>query len=201
MKKPKNSKADSMAKITRRDFLKTAGTFIASTVMAPLVGTAYSAAPSSSGVPTRLLGKTGVKVPILGLGGDGLVSESTDKETVEEFLTDVLDSGVTFFDTAHVCGKEGLSEKNIGLVAGTARRKEIFLATKTGSRKYDGAMAQVEESLRRLRTDRLDLIQVHHICARDNVSELSQKDGALTALWKLQEQKVVHFHWLHWSSG
>lgn len=193
MKRPKNSKPDSMGKITRRDFLKTVGTFAACTVMAPLAETAHSATPSPSGVPARLLGKTGVKVPMLGFGGDGLVSDSTDRETVEKFLTDVLESGVTYFDTAHVYGKDGLCEKNIGLIAGTARRKEIFLATKTGSRTYDGAMAQVEESLRRLRTDRLDLIQVHHICARDNVSELGHKDGALTALWKLQEQKVVRF--------
>lgn len=193
MKKSQNLKPDSVGKSTRRDFLKTVGTVAACTVMAPLAGTVHGAAASSSGIPTRLLGKTGVKVPILGLGGDGLVSDSTDRETVEKFLTDVLDSGVTFFDTAHLYGQDGLSEKNIGLVSGTARRKEIFLATKTGSRTYNGAMAQVEESLRRLRTDRLDLIQVHHICARDNVSELGHKDGALTALWKLQEQKVVRF--------
>jgi uncharacterized protein len=193
MKELQNSKPDSIGKITRRDFLKTVGTAAVCTVMAPSSGTANSAAPSSSGVPTRLLGKTAIKVPMLGFGGDGLVSDSTDREAVEKLLNEVLDSGVTFIDTAHRYGNDGLAEKNIGLIAGTARRKEIFLATKTGDRTYDGAMAQVEESLRRLRTDRLDLIQVHHICARDNVSELGRKDGALRALWKLQEQKVVRF--------
>jgi uncharacterized protein len=193
MKKQENSESDSRGGITRRDFLKTAGTAVACTAISPLIKTAHSAIPSSLDVPTRLLGKTGIKVPMLGFGGDGLVSDSTDKDIVEKFLNDVLNSGVTYFDTAHVYGKDGLCEKNIGLITGTARRKEIFLATKTGSRTYDGAMAQVEESLRRLRTDHLDLIHVHHICARDNVSELGHKDRVLTALRKLQEQKVVNF--------
>jgi uncharacterized protein len=182
-----------MGTMTRRDFLKTVGTFATCTVVAPLAASANSAAPLSSKLPTRLLGKTGVKLPILGFGGDGLVSDNTDKEAVERFLNDVLDSGITYFDTAHAYGKDGLSEKNIGLIAGTVRRKEMFLATKTGSRTYDGAMSQVEESLRRLQTDHLDLIQVHHISAHDNVSELGRENGALTALRKLREQKVVRF--------
>lgn len=182
--------------LSRRDFLKTVVSAAACSTVAPLKGIAGnvpSATPASSKLPARPLGRTGVNVPILGLGGDGFVSDSIDKEAVGMFLSDVLESGITFFDTAHVYGKDGLSEKNIGLITGTARRKEIFLATKTGSRTYDGAMAQVEESLRRLKVDYIDLIQVHHICARDNVKELGLAGGVLTALWKLKEQKVVRF--------
>jgi uncharacterized protein len=76
---------------------------------------------------------------------------------------------------------------------GTKRRKEAFLATKTSSRTYDGVMQQVDKSLKRLRTDYLDLIQIHHFSDKDDAKTLDQKDGVLTALYKLRDQKVVRF--------
>jgi hypothetical protein len=116
-----------------------------------------------------------------------------DDEKVTAFLAEALDAQVTFFDAAYVYGKNGRCEKNLGLLTKMKRRKEAFLATKTGSRTYDGAMRQIEISLARLQTDHIDLMQVHHISKKDNVAALGEKAGVLRALYKLKEEKVVRF--------
>ena len=134
-----------------------------------------------------------MEVPILGLGADGFVTDATDPDDLRSFLNEAMDAGITFFDTGWAYGKDGQSEKNLGLLMGTRRRKKAFLATKTGSRTYDGAMKQVEESLKRLRTDYLDLIQMHHVNEEDDVKAFGTRNGALTALYKLRDQKVVRF--------
>jgi uncharacterized protein len=178
----------------RREFCATAACVAAGALAgawSPEVSTASATAEPP--LPRRVLGNTKVEVPILGLGADGLVTDSTDPEQVSHFLHGAFDAGVRYFDTAYAYGKDGQSEKNLGLFMGTARRSEVFLATKTGSRTYDGAMRQVTESLQRLRTDYLDLIQVHHLTARDDVNALGQPDGVLTALYKLRDQRVVRF--------
>jgi uncharacterized protein len=169
---------------TRRQFLLTAAA-------APFAAAAFGA--PAAPLPQRILGKTGVKVPILGLGADGIMTDATDRDEVLRFLTGALDAGITFFDTAYMYGKNGQSEKNLGLLMRGPRRKEAFLATKTGSRTYDGAMQQVETSLKRLGTDRLDLLQVHHVTARDDVAAFGKKNGVLAAFARLRDQKVVRF--------
>ena len=180
--------------LSRRGFLANAARLVAGAA-AGAWGHSSLAAPAAAGppLPKRMLGKTNVELPILGLGADGIVTDSTNPDEVAQFLHDAMDAGVTFFDTAYVYGKDGRSEKNLGLLMGTDRRREAFLATKTGSRTYDGAMRQVTESLKRLRTDYLDLIQVHHLTSRDDVKALGRADGVLAALYRLREQRIVRF--------
>jgi len=181
---------------TRRHFLKTASTVAAGTLATGIGGEILSADKSKSApgkLPQRLLGKTGVKVSILGAGGDGILSDSTDKDAVLKFLTHAVDGGVNFFDTAYLYGKNGRCDRNLGLLMGTPRRKGLFLATKTGGRMYDTAMRQVEISLHRLRVNQLDLIQIHHVSAKDDVRRFGKRTGVLTALRKLRDQKVVRF--------
>lgn len=178
---------------TRREFIVKAASFAAGAVALSSLDSFASDSPLVSKLPKRVLGKTGVEVPILGLGADGMVTDTLDPDKLLGYLEEVLDSGVTFFDTAYIYGKDGQSEKNLGLLIGTKRRKEAFLATKTSSRTYDGTMRQVDESLKRLRTDYLDLIQIHHFSDKDDAKMLGQKDGVLTALYKLRDQKVVRF--------
>jgi uncharacterized protein len=180
--------------LSRREFLSAATCFAAGTVAGARSSELLAAASSiSPPLPKRVLGKTGVSVSILGLGADGIVTDSAKPDEVTAFLQEALNSGIAFFDTAYAYGKDGRSEKNLGLLMGTKRRREAFLATKTGSRTYDGAMRQVNESLKRLRTDYLDLIQIHHLNAKDDAKALGHKDGALAALRKLRDQKVVRF--------
>jgi aryl-alcohol dehydrogenase-like predicted oxidoreductase len=112
-------------------------------------------------------------------------------EEAERFLWRALELGLTYWDTAHSYGNGG-SETRMGRVLKT-ERKRVFLATKTAARTYDEAMRQVELSLKRLQTDRIDLIQMHNWQTNDDPVAIGKKDGVLTALRKLRDEKVVRF--------
>lgn len=102
-----------------------------------------------------------------------------------------LNLGVTYFDTAPSYNN-GQSETNYGQVL-VRRRKEVFLATKAEERTYDGTMRGIEQSLKRLQTDHVDLIQIHGISASEDLDAWDKPTGVLTALHKLREQKVTRF--------
>jgi aryl-alcohol dehydrogenase-like predicted oxidoreductase len=143
-------------------------------------------------VPRRILGETGVKVSVLILGGFVAMKEApTAKFHPAELAVGALDSGINYFDTAPSYGG-GQSESNFGEVLAT-RRKEVFLATKTGNRSYDGALRDVEASLKRLRTDRLDLLQIHGVGASEDFVKWDRPDGVLKALHRLRDEKVTRF--------
>lgn len=102
-----------------------------------------------------------------------------------------LDLGITYFDTAPSYNN-GQSETNYGQVL-ARRRGEVFLASKTGDRTHDGTFRSLEQSLKRLRTDRVDLIQIHGISANEDLDAWEKPGGVLTALRKLRDQKVTRF--------
>ncbi len=168
-----------MSAFTRRQWLKSvAGSLVATPAFA------------QSQIPHRPLGKTGVKVPILALGGGSAFLAMSDEEA-EKYLHRALELGITYWDTAHNYGR-GLSETRIGRVLKTERSR-VFLATKTAARTYDEAMKQVELSLKRLQTDHLDLLQIHDWRTNDDPVAIGRKDGVLTALRKLRDEKVTRF--------
>jgi len=147
---------------------------------------------SKSGIPKRILGKTGVKVSIIVLGGvSGMVQKPTSEFHPAELANAALEAGINYFDTAPSYGA-GQSELNYGIVL-AKRRNEVFLATKTGERTYDGAMREVEESLKRLQTDHLDLYQVHSVGADEDITLWGGPDGVMKALNKLKDEKVTRF--------
>ena len=182
--------------MNRREFIGTLAAVVAGGTASakPALG-AESPGRQESGKPTlpsRVLGKTGVKISALILGGvAGMKEPPTAKFHPAELANAALDAGITYFDTAPSYNK-GQSEQNYGEVLAT-RRKEVFLATKTGNRSYDGAMREVEDSLKRLRTDRLDLLQVHGVGEKEDFSKWDAPDGILKALDKLRDQKVTRF--------
>src|SRR5262245_26139017 len=102
-----------------------------------------------------------------------------------------LDLGITYFDTAPSYNN-GQSETNYGRVL-ARRRGEVFLATKTGDRSHDGTRRSIERSLKRLRTDHVDLLQVHGVSDRDDLAAWGRPDGVVSALRKLRDEKVVRF--------
>jgi hypothetical protein len=146
---------------------------------------------AASAIPKRVLGKTGVEVTCLGLGGAIGMERPPSEGNAVEMANAAIDLGIRYFDTAPVYGR-GQSEKNIGEVMAT-RRNEVFLAAKTIERRYDGAMRSVEESLKRLRTDHVDLLQIHGVGIREDLTRLGKPDGVYTALLKLRDQKVCRF--------
>lgn len=143
-------------------------------------------------MPTRPLGKTGDRVTVLALGGyTGMKETPADRFDPVELANAAIDAGVRYFDTAPSYGN-GQSERNCGEVL-AHRRKEVFLATKTGQRTYDGAMREFESSLARLRTDRVDLLQIHGARVGEDLLAWGKPGGVFRALEKLREQKVVRF--------
>ena len=172
----------------RREFLTTVGAAGGLALAARNAAAASEAQP----LPKRRLGKTGVEVTVLALGGfTGMKEPRTAKLDPVELANAAIDAGIRYFDTAPAYNN-GQSERNYGEVL-ARRRGEVFLATKTGQRTYDGAMREVEASLKRLRTDRLDLLQIHGARADEDLAAWGKPDGVLKALQKLRDQKVTRF--------
>jgi aryl-alcohol dehydrogenase-like predicted oxidoreductase len=155
------------------------------------------APPSGEGtdpqeMPRRALGKTGVEVSVLALGGViGMQRPPSQGHEPAAIAERALELGITYFDTAPSYN-DGQSETNYGRVLGR-RRAEVFVATKTGDRSRDGTLRSIERSLKRLRTDRVDLLQIHGISDRDDPAAWGKPDGVVAALRKLRDEKVVRF--------
>ncbi len=180
--------------MNRRKFLKSLA--VAYAVRNQSLALRASEVPDTSSaaakLPHRVLGKTGVRVSALALGGViGMQLPPSADHDPAALAETALDIGVTYFDTAPSYNN-GQSETNYGQVL-ARRRKEVFLATKTGDRTYDGTLRSIEQSLKRLRTDRVDLIQIHGISATENLDAWEKPDGVLTALRKLRDQKITRF--------
>lgn len=139
----------------------------------------------------RMLGKTGFAVSLFSLGGESTLEQSSRADEAEGIINRALDLGVNYIDTAPAYGSGG-SESNIGRVL-EYRRGDVFLATKTADRTYEGTMHQIEGSLKRLRTDHLDLYQLHNIRTDNDLSRALAGDGAIRALEELKSQGVIRF--------
>jgi len=170
--------------ISRREFLETAA-------VAGLTAGALGAGSTTS-LPTRVLGKTGARVSILAFGsGSRFLSYKDDNEAIG-VLKKALDAGVTYIDTADEYGKNHLSEQRIGKAI-QGRRDSIFLATKLSNR--DGAQAPriVEESLKALQVDHLDLLHIHALMSLEDLAKIEEKGGVLEQVQKLRDQKMTRF--------
>lgn len=139
-----------------------------------------------------LLGKTNFRVSKLGLGGaplGGDFGETTDAEALR-VIDAALDLGVNFIDTAPLYG-QGESERRVGLGL-KGKRSRVILATKAVTRgvayTYENTIRSVQESLRRLQTDYIDLIQLHEL---ESVSYEEAMEGTVAAFLKLKQEGVV----------
>jgi len=146
-------------------------------------------AKKSAPFPTRKLGRTGIDVPLLGFGCGTSFFNAYTAESGAAALHQAIDLGITYIDTANSYGN-GKSETMCGPVV-EKRRSEIFLITKLKERTADGVMRQFEQSLKRLRTDRVDLVHVHRVDTDEDLAKIEAKGGVLEALYKLREQKAV----------
>src|SRR2546430_6458811 len=145
---------------TRREFLQAA--VAATTTLALGQDIVAQTRNSGSGIPTRALGKTGVQVPILCLGGWHIGAVQDKKEAIRIMHT-ALDEGITFFDNAWDYHDGGSEEVMGEALADGGKRNKVFLMTKNCERDYAGSMRDLEESLRRLKTDHLDLWQFYEM--------------------------------------
>jgi aryl-alcohol dehydrogenase-like predicted oxidoreductase len=145
--------------------------------------------PPTKPIPKRPLGKTGNQVTIYGLGGLFTTSMHDRHDEAVEIVNRAIDLGINYIDTSALYGN-GASELNIGTVM-RERRDEVFLASKSHNYTYDGTMALVEQSLRRLQTDHLDLYQHHFLGRIGRLKQLQQENSARQAFERLREEGVI----------
>ncbi len=180
----------------RREFLMTCA---ASTVALGALGSSCEllssekAVHDAKGLPTVTLGKTGLVVPRIGIGCGSRFCAVQDPGKSVEILTYALDHGLYYWDTAHDYGTDKVvSEERLGLILKT-RRMDVILSTKIQTRTYDEGMRHLEESLKRLQTDKLDLLKIHNISTMEEVDKIGAKDGVLNVLLKARDEKTTRF--------
>lgn len=179
-------------KLSRRKFVGTmlsAAAVGVASKLKPLDALAYP--PDEQRMPLRPLGRTTHQVAIFSLGGQATLEQSGTAEESERIISRALDLGVNYIDTAAAYGR-GISERYIGSVMKT-RRKEVFLASKTHNRSYDGSMRLLEQSLKNLQTDHLDLWQLHNVRTQDDLDRIFSNDGAIKALEKARDEGMVRY--------
>lgn len=152
----------------------------------------YGAPIPAFQVPKRAMGKSGVQVSILGMGGFHLGTVAGQPE-VNNVVAKALDHGINFFDNAWEYHK-GMSEERLG-TALKGKRDTAIVMTKvcTHGRKKDVAMRMLEESLVRLQTDHLDVWQVHEVVYYSDPEKCYENDGVLEALTTAKQQGKVRF--------
>jgi aryl-alcohol dehydrogenase-like predicted oxidoreductase len=185
----------------RREFLRTSLAVAAATGLAACAKDAGGAAPEPPGrlppstLPQRPLGSTGVSLPILALGGFHL-GGCADEAAARALLETALQEGVRFLDTAESY-QDGRSESWLGAgLAALGVRDEVFLMTKTfkpDGRTAESAKRDLDASLSRLRTDRLDLWQLHSIQSVEDVDRAFAPGGAMEFIRGQQAAGVVRF--------
>ena len=184
--------------MNRREFLKTCAATTAaagSVFSASVTAGAAQSEPgyNAHGLQTRVFGSTGVRIPIIVFGSGSRFCTVKDPAKSDELLTYALDHGFYYWDTAHTYDYDGVcSEERLGRIL-KHRRNEVFLSTKLSKRDYDGAMQELELSLKRLKTDRLDLLQIHSINSLEDVDAVGAPDSVLKVVQSAKEQRITRF--------
>jgi hypothetical protein len=176
------------SQVNRREFLKTAG---AGTALAGVASVLPAETGDQQDIPQRMLGKTGVRVPILGLG-TGPVGKRTPKEATALFH-EALDRGVTYLDTAPQRSGYGVSQVALGEVLKT-RRKEAFVVTKSFFPDGETALAMLKQNLKELQTDYADVVYAHSLGADEmEIKKVMGPNGSMKALEKARRDGLVRF--------
>lgn len=192
-------------KFSRRKFIKrtlVAGAAIATTKLG-FAGESVSAGNDTQaksqydpkGLPTAMLGKTGVTIPRLAIGLGSRFLNIPKLDEALEMCNYALDNGLYYWDTAHSYVNEttgAISEERIGHII-KDRRKEIFLSTKIEERDPEKAKQEIELSLKRLQTDHLDMLKIHSIESPEDVKNICRSGGMLDLFMKMKSQGVTRF--------
>ncbi|XXX81877.1 aldo/keto reductase [Sorangium sp. So ce134] len=171
----------------RRGVLRAAAT-TAAVVAAGAAGGAPSAAPGLPAAPRdaaaapRTLGRTGAQVEPVSLGGEGILRTTGRHREAVPVILEALRLGVRYCDTAPAYQQSQDYYGEAFRAAGPGAREQVFLASKTHARDRDGALRLLDDSLRRLGTDHLDLWQLHDLRERDELDAIFGKGGAIEAV-------------------
>jgi len=149
-------------------------------------------ADSSSQMPMRTLGHTGVSVSLIGLGGWHLGFKSIDDELSIRIIRTAIDNGINFMDNCWDYN-EGASEIRMGKALRDGYRERVFLMTKIDGRTKEEATKQLDESLRRMKTDHIDLVQHHEILRFEDPHRIFDEQGANAALLEARDAGKIRF--------
>jgi predicted aldo/keto reductase-like oxidoreductase len=175
--------------MTRREFVKAvAGTGVAvGAISMPVL----AVEKSSHGMMYRTLGRTGEKVSAIGLGGFHIGNPFLESESIK-IVRAAIDGGITFMDNSWDY-HDGKSEIRMGKALRDGYRDKIFLMTKIDGRSKRGAAAQIDESLTRLQTDHLDLLQFHEIIRMNDPEKIFAPGGALEAALEAKKAGKIRY--------
>ncbi len=188
----KNDKRDQAAfekdgGVTRRAFLEMG---VAATFAAGVEKVTW-AADAKGEVPRRTLGRTGEKVSMVGLGGYHIGSQKDEQESIRIIRT-ALDNGINFLDNCWDYNG-GESEVRMGKALRDGYRQRAFVMTKIDGRTKKAAAQQLEESLRRLQTDHIDLLQFHEIIRMEDPERVFAAGGGMEAALEAQKAGKVRY--------
>lgn len=140
-------------------------------------------------IPTHILRRTGERVTIVGLGGEGVLRTFGKDKAATALIDRALDLGITYCESARAySGSEAYYGKALG-----ERRKDIFLTSKSHNRDRKGALAHLHETLKNMRTDHLDLWQVHDVREEADVAEIFGPGGAIEAFVEAKQKGKTRF--------
>jgi predicted aldo/keto reductase-like oxidoreductase len=178
---------DAETGISRRGFLG----FAAATIFLAHTGRQSPRSDSRNGIPYRTLGRSGERVSLIGLGGYHLGKQADPQESIRIIRTG-LDEGINFLDNCWDYNG-GESEIRMGNALRDGYRQKAFLMSKIDGRTKAAAANQINESLRRLQTDRIDLLQFHEVIRGTDPDRIFAAGGALEAVSEAQKAGKVRF--------
>jgi predicted aldo/keto reductase-like oxidoreductase len=147
---------------------------------------------SNSEMPVRTLGRTGIKVSLIGLGGWHLGFKYIDDKLATRIIRTAIDNGINFMDNCWDYN-EGASEERMGEALKDGYRERVFLMTKIDGRTKKDATKQLDESLKRLQTDHIDLVQHHEILRFEDPHRIFDPEGANAALLEARDAGKISF--------
>ena len=142
-------------------------------------------------MPYRTLGRTGEAVSLVGLGGHHIGTQKDETESIR-LIHAALDAGINFLDNCWDYN-EGQSEIRMGKALAGGRRDKAFLMTKIDGRTKEAAARQINESLARLQTDRIDLMQIHEVIRLEDPDRIFGRNGTMEALREAKQAGKIRF--------
>ena len=176
--------------LDRRMFLKTTGITSLSAVLGGVAQDIAKAAEIYGRMPIRTLGRTGLEVSMIGLGGYHAAVPEKEEDSIA-IIHRALDLGITFFDNAD-CYMKGIAEERMGKGL-EGHRQKVVLMTKVDQRDAQGSLATLEASLRHLRTDYLDIWQFHGVQSVAELETIFGPHGAMETAEKARRDGKIRF--------
>jgi uncharacterized protein len=181
--------------VDRRDFLKTASIAASGAATAQMFASllpAEESAPTANGMIYRQLGRTGERVSAIGLGGYHMGKPGLEEQTAIGLMHAAIDRGITFFDNCWDYNN-GVSEVRMGKALAGGYRSKVFLMTKVDGRTREACAQQIDQSLERLQTDHVDLMQFHEVIRLEDPDRIFAEGGAMEAMLAAKKAGKVRY--------